>query len=169
MATAEKLLHQAQYAFQSISFGESRENKRNVSRAKSLCKKIIRKFPATMEAGEAHSILRRLGEEAYTSVHAKPAASSGLGDSTTASGDLETLDWNGLFALLFDTPRIVLGIIVFAGLILFGIFGPFIFAPLILFVLLTGPFRRSLKQEQRDQLNAFIVKVNEYIVKQRQG
>ena len=67
MASAEKLLHEAQFAFQSISFGESRANNRNRSRAMSLCKKIIRKYPASMEAAEAHAVLRRLGEEAYSS------------------------------------------------------------------------------------------------------
>jgi hypothetical protein len=36
MANAEQLLNEAQYAFQSVSYGESRDNKRNASRAKSL-------------------------------------------------------------------------------------------------------------------------------------
>ena len=67
MASAEQLLNEAQYAFQSISSGESPDNRRNASRAKSLCKKIIRKFATTSEAAEAHAILRRLGEEVYSS------------------------------------------------------------------------------------------------------
>ena len=71
MASAEKLLHEAQFAFQSISFGETPENKRNASRAKSLSLKIIRKHPNSMEASEAHAILRRLGEEAYSSKMSK--------------------------------------------------------------------------------------------------
>jgi len=42
MASVEQLLNEAQYAFQRVSFGESRDNERNASRASSLCKKIIR-------------------------------------------------------------------------------------------------------------------------------
>jgi hypothetical protein len=67
-------------------------------------------------------------------------------------------------------PKIVLAALVLAGFFLFGLFGPFIFVPLILFVLFTGPFRQTLKQEQREQLNTLIVKVNEYIAERhRQG
>ena len=86
----------------------------------------------------------------------------------TATGDsTETLNWSGLLELLFTMPKIVLASLVFAGFLLFGLFGPFIFVPLILFVLFTGPFRQTMKQEQRDQMNAFIVKVNDYIVERR--
>ena len=182
MAGAEKLLHEAQFAFQSISFGESPANKRNASRAKSLSLKIIRKYPASMEASEAHAILRRLGEEAYTSkmaiqhqhqpqsVHhsktqtlSRSSSSADMRIPTATGGSMETLNWSGLLELLFAMPKIVLAALVLAGFFLFGLFGPFIFVPLILFVLFTGPFRQNLKQEQREQMNAFIVKVNEYI------
>ena len=67
MASAEQLLHEAQYAFSCITYGESRQNRRNASRASSLCKKIIRKYPGTMEASEADAILKRMGERGYTS------------------------------------------------------------------------------------------------------
>ena len=186
MASAEKLLHEAQFAFQSISFGESPANKRNASRAKSLSLKIIRKYPTSMEASEAHALLRRLGEEAYSSkmakqhqhqpqsVHhsrtqtfSKPAGSTDLRIPTATGDSTETLNWSGLLELLFTMPKIVLASLVFAGFLLFGLFGPFIFVPLILFVLFTGPFRQTMKQEQRDQMNAFIVKVNDYIVERR--
>ena len=109
MASAEHLLHEAQYAFQSISFGESRENARNRSRAKSLSNKIIRKFPASMEVAEAHAILRRLGEEAYASklklqhqhvsrsTHHRPPPSTPEPQSIfTGSAEIETLNWTGL-------------------------------------------------------------------------
>jgi uncharacterized membrane protein YedE/YeeE len=76
---------------------------------------------------------------------------------------MESLDWSGLLALLFALPKIIIGLLVLVGFFLFGVFGPIIFAPLILFVLFTGPFRQTLKQEQREQLNTLIVKVNEYI------
>jgi hypothetical protein len=188
MASAEKLLHEAQFAFQSISFGESPENKRNASRAKSLCLKIIRKHPTSMEASEAHAILRRLGEEAYSSKmgtqhqhqpqsvhHSKPrplsrsVASTDMQNPTAVGRGTETLNWSGLLELLFAMPKIVLAALVLAGFLLFGVLGGFIFLPLILFVLFTGPFRQTLKQEQRDQVNALIVKVNEYIAERRGG
>ena len=55
MATAEKLLHDAYFAFNSISYGETPGNKRNKRRATSLCRKILRRFPGTTEAAEAHA------------------------------------------------------------------------------------------------------------------
>ena len=66
MADAEKLLHEAQYAFASITFGESLGNTRNRARARKLSMKILKQFPDTMYAQEAHAILMRLGDEAFT-------------------------------------------------------------------------------------------------------
>ncbi len=190
MASAEKLLHKAQYAFQCISFGESRENARNRSRAASLSRKIIRKYPDSMEAGEALALLRRLGEEAYRSEMptrhrhitqaehhgsrlARPeAADYALRTPVSQSMDTgeqatETLDWGGLVALVFALPKVILGLIAFGGLFLFGLFGPFLFVPLVLFVLLTGPFRQMMKPKQRREMNAFIVRANDYIGQRR--
>ena len=178
MASAEKLLHEAQFAFQSISFGESRANDRNRSRASSLCRKIIRRHPATMEAAEAHAILRRLGEEAYASkmqaqhVHTsqrehhqtpEPGPQMRLGEDVGT----EAFNWAGLMSLLFMLPKLVLGIGAFAAFLLFGIFGWFIFLPLVAFVLLTGPFRQMLKPEQRREMNTFVAKANAFIEEQR--
>lgn len=179
MANAEKLLHEAQFAFQSISFGETRANDRNRSRASSLCRKIIRKYPASMEAGEAHAILRRLGEEAYISkmqvqhVHTsprehhqapRPEPDVRLGEDVK----MEAFNWAGLMSLLFMVPKLVFGIGVFAAFLLFGLFGWFIFLPLVAFVLLTGPFRQMLKPEQRREMNTFVAKANAFIEEQRQ-
>lgn len=186
MATAEQLLHQAQYAFQCISFGESRENKRNASRAKSLCMKIIRKHPGSMEAGEAHAVLRRLGEEAYSSKlniqhrhisqaeHHRPEVRTPVPQPKNpfvgvSGGQAETLDWSGLLSLLFMAPKYVLGLIAFAGFFLFGVLGPFLFIPLVAFVLFTGPFRQILKPQQRREMNAFIARANDYVEQQRRG
>jgi hypothetical protein len=153
-----------------------------------LSLKIIRKYPASMEASEAHALLRRLGEEAYSSKmgtqhqhqpqsvhHSKPrplsrsVASTDMQNPTAVGRGTETLNWSGLLELLFAMPKIVLAALVLAGFLLFGVLGGFIFLPLILFVLFTGPFRQTLKQEQRDQVNALIVKVNEYIAERRGG
>jgi cation transport ATPase len=179
VASAEKLLREAQFAFQSISFGESRANDRNTSRASSLCRKIIRKYPGSMEAGEAHAILRRLGEEAYASkmqvqhVHTSPREhhqASRPDPEIRLSDDVEVeaFNWAGLMSLLFMIPKLVIGIGAFAGFILFGIFGWFIFLPLVAFVLLTGPFRQMLKPEQRKEMNTLVAKANAFIEEQRQ-
>lgn len=190
MANAEQLLHEAQYAFQSISFGQSRDNARNRSRAKSLCRKIIRKYPSTMEASEAHAILRRLGEEAYSSAMKTQHVHTSQADHhkalvpqplmtdepvpqprfrSTESVGAEAFDWGGLVSWLLMLPKLAIGLVVFAGIVLFDIFGPFIFFPLLVLVLLTGPFRQILKPEQRKEMNEFIVRVNAYIEEQRRS
>ena len=181
MATAEQLLNEAQYAFANISFGESLANTRHAARAKSLSRKIIRKFPATMEAQEARAILRRLGEEAYTSEmpirhrhvtqtehHEKwqPVAAPRSARVGQQVGRGDTLDWSGLIGLLFGLPRIILFAVVAAGFVLFSLFGWLIVVPLVGLVLFTGPFRSLLGPAQRDQLNDFVVRVNELIEQQ---
>ena len=184
MANAEQLLHEAQYAFQSISFGESPDNKRNASRARSLCMKIIRKYPASMEAGEAHAVLRRLGDEAYTSKmssqhrhitqaeHHRPEVRTPVPQpQNTFVGESErqfgTLNWGGLLSLIFMAPKYVIGLVAIAGFFLFGLLGPFLFVPLIAFVFLTGPFRKAMKPVQRREKNVLVERINAYIEKQR--
>lgn len=182
MASAEHLLHEAQYAFQSVSFGESRANTRNRSRAKSLCKKIIRKYPTSMEADEAHAILRRLGEEAYSSKmklrhmhvpqsehHRVPVLASAPEERLAENAEVEPFNWGELISLIFMLPKYAIGIIGVAGLLLFGIFGPFLFLPLIALVFLTGPFRQMLKPEQRREMNAFVARANAFIEEKRQS
>ncbi len=190
MANAEKLLHEAQFAFQSISFGETPDNRRNASRATSLCKKIIRKYPASMEASEAHAILRRLGEEAYSSNmswrhrhvsqathHQAPSTTRVPARTPTPKQQrtfivhdgIEALDWGALLKLIFTIPKVLLGAIMFAGLFLFGLFGPFLFVPLIAFVLFAGPFRQMLKQDQRNNLNALVQRINAIVAERLQG
>jgi hypothetical protein len=182
MATAEQMLNEAQYAFANISFGESLSNTRHAAQAKSLARKIIRKFPATMEASEARAILRRLGEEAYTSEmpirhrHVKqaehhdswkPPAASRTPRVGQVAGRGDTLDWGGLIGLVFGLPRVILFVVLAAGFVLFSLFGWLIVLPLVALVLFTGPFRSLLQPAQRDQLNNFIVRVNALIDEQR--
>jgi hypothetical protein len=186
MANAEKLLNQAQYAFQSINYGESRDNRRNASRATSLCKKIIRKFPTSSEAAEAHAILKRLGDEAYTSKmsiahrHMDPVTHHTAPTTTpmptpmpqgNPSYDVETapLDWRGLLSVVNTMPKMVVGVIIFVGVILFGFIGAFLFLPLIAFVLLTGPFRQVLNPKQCRDMNMFVTRANAYIEERRKS
>jgi hypothetical protein len=182
MATAEQMLNEAQYAFANITFGESFANARHAARAKSLARKIIRKFPATMEASEARAILRRLGEEAYTSEIAvrhrhvtqaehhtgwKPLAVTRKQRMGQQGGRGDTLDWGGLVGLLFGLPKAILFAVIVAGSVLFSLFGWLIVVPLVALVLFTGPFRSLLRPTQRDQLNDFVVRVNALIEEQR--
>lgn len=179
MASAEQLLNEAQYAFQSITAGESRENRRNVARAKSLCKKIFRKHPGTSEAIVAHGIMMRLGESPFPSNievvhqhkdHADAHALTAPSTSYTPNAfdeDQVQLDWQGLLAVILSTSRIVLGVIGFVGLFLFSIFGIFLFVPLLGVLLLTVPARQLLQPKERQQVNKFIVRANAWIEAQR--
>lgn len=182
MASAEQLLNEAQYAFANISFGESLANMRHAARARSLSRKIIRKFPATMEASEAHAILRRLGEEAYTSrmrIRHRHVSRSQHHDAPQPLPELrvpkagrqaaqgDTLDWAGLLGLLFGLPKTILFVAVAAGFVLFSIFGWLLMLPLLALVLFTGPFRSLLQPAQRNQLNDFIARVNALIDERR--
>ena len=60
MASAEKLLLEAEFAFRNISPG-STDEKKFTARAKRYASTLVRKYPASSEAQQAHSILRHLG------------------------------------------------------------------------------------------------------------
>ena len=182
MASAEHLLNEAQYAFASISFGESRDNKRNRSRAESLCRKIIRQYPTTMEAGEAHAILRRLGEEAYTSKmrvrhrhstqaqhHARPQTQSSRETRTFVTQhvpDDVSFNWGGLIGAIFQAPKFVIGFLAVGAIFLWEIVGPVILMPLALAIVMLGPGRSLLGRQQRDRVNSFIMAANAWIDEQ---
>jgi hypothetical protein len=60
VANADELIREAQYAFRNISHGSTDERK-YTARAKKYAKRVIRKYPASIEASQARSILRQLG------------------------------------------------------------------------------------------------------------
>ena len=174
MASAEQLLNEAQYAFQSINSGESRDNRRNASRASSLCRKIIRKYPTSTEAASAHAILRRLGDEAYVSnlssrhrhsaEHTAHEVPSPASQPSFIQGDESVvLDWRGLLNLIFNTPKSSLAVIGSVAFVLFAFVGPFFLFPLVALVLFTGPFKQLLKSKQRQKVNELIARTNAYI------
>lgn len=182
MASAEHLLNEAQYAFLSISSGQSPDNKRNASRATSLCKKIIRKFPTSSYTAEAHAILRRLGEEAYSSHiaiehrhiapsehHTAPTPKPKPQARPTRHDETVPFDWAGLMAVILVTSKTVLAVIAFFVIFLFGIFGPFMLLMFIGLMFLTGPFRQTMKPRQRQQMNEFVVRANAYIEERRRS
>ena len=71
--------------------------------------------------------------------------------------------------MISTIPKIVFGVIILVGFFLFALFGPFLFVPLIAFVLFTGPFRQMLKQEQRNNLNALVQRINAFVAERLQG
>lgn len=183
MATAEQMLNEAQYAFANITFGESFANARHAARAKSLSRKIIRRFPTTMEAQEAHAILRRLGEEAYASgmsarhrhvmgsEHQKAYPATAVYRSADAGQQArqgDTLDWSGIIGLLLGLPKAILFAVIAVGFVLFSLFGWFVAVPLVGLILFTGPFRSLLQPAQRNQLNDLVANINSFIDKQRE-
>jgi len=188
VASAEQLLHEAQFAFQNISFGESRDNRRNTSRAISLAKKIIRKYPVSMEAGEAHAILRRLGDESYSLVlgkkHKHPLADSPAGHvslpktqhshqfsqsrsklshRTAPHEPDDGLDLGQLLLKLISLPRFIQVALVAGGFFLFSIMGPFLLLPLAVIVIFATPLRKFAPVEMRREVAAFVRSVNEWI------
>ena len=176
MATADELLREAQYAFQCISFGESSGNARNRRKATSLSRKIIRKYPGTMEASEAYALLRRLGEESYTSNLAathrhvseptkreSQAVVEARTFVTDSDSEHETLNWMGLATWFFSLPRFILAIVLVGGFFLFGIFGPFLFVPLVALLLFTGPLRSTLSREKQQKMDENIRWINAVI------
>lgn len=181
MASAEHLLNEAHYAFASISYGESLANKRNAARAKSLCRKIMQRYPATMEASEARAILRRLGEESYVSTlpdrhqHMTQAShhlgneEPGASRTVTVADGRPAFDWSGLIAVILMTPKLVLGILGALAFALFALFGPIVFVALAVLLVLTGPFRSLLAPVQRKQVDEFIVRANEFIAERRRS
>lgn len=181
MASAERLLNEAHYAFANISYGESLSNKRHAARAKALCRKILRRYPSSMEASEARAILRRMGEESYVSTlpvqhrHVTNAAQHIDGKKRTTTPTVSgstgspALDWSGLIAVILMTPKIVLGILGAVAFALFALFGPIVLVALVVLVMLTGPFRSILAPSQREQLDEFIVRANEFIEERRRS
>lgn len=181
MASAERLLNEAHYAFASITYGESLANTRHAARAKSLCQKILRRYPESMEAREALAILRRLGEESYVSTlpdqhRHMTRASHHLGKeqgvapvpAANAAGS-PAFDWSGLLAVILMTPKIVLGILGAVGVALFAFLGPIVLVALVALVVLTGPFRSMLAPAQRKQVDELIVRANEFITERRRS
>lgn len=71
MASADELLRDAQYAVHSITYDDSRENRSHIARARSLARKIISKYPTSIEAAQARSMLDRLDGKAQQPTFSK--------------------------------------------------------------------------------------------------
>lgn len=172
MASAEQYLNEAQYAFTSINSGESRDNRRNAARAKSLCKKIIRKYPTSTEAATAQAILTRMGDTAFVpklaAAHSHSDVHVSMEKPTIGEGE-ETVafNWSGLLSLALNTAMPTLLALGVVCIVLFSIFGPLLLLPLFGVVFFAGPFRQQMKPAQRQKLNEAIARANAYIEKKR--
>ena len=92
-----------------------------------------------------------------------------VGSRAAQTGHTTEVDWSGMIAVLLATPKVVLvvlGAVVFA---LFALLGPFIFLALVALVVFTGPFRSMLGAPQRQQVEDFIVRANEFIAERRRS
>lgn len=158
MANAEKLLNEAHYAFNRINSGESPDNRRNASRARSLCMKIIRRYPASAEASSAKAILRRLGDATYEASLASPPEST-----QKKNADTESLNWQGLLTLLLKGPKWPLIAAGAATFFLFTIFGPLFLIFLVAIVFFIGPLKKQLTPERRRDLNEMIARANAHV------
>ena len=154
MASADELIREAQYAFRNISHGSTDEKKYRAM-AEKYAKRVIRKYPASMEATQARSILSRL--DVQTVAQPQPVVSpdaaaefekshsSGSGhtrnlSSTPAASDSrfgqssDAEDWRGLirrFLVLPHNKKKMLGIIIFVAIVFPG--GIFVVSGLIIF------------------------------------
>ena len=158
MASAEELIREAQYAFRNISHG-STDDKKYRARARKYAKRVIRKYPTSMEASQARSILGRLN--VGTLVQPQPAVAS----PTSAAADFERShaadsghtknlsrtpaaldtalqksgiaeDWRDLVRRLMNLPpgtKKTIGIVVFLAIVFTFPFGIFVLFGLIIF------------------------------------
>jgi hypothetical protein len=59
VASADELIREAQYAFRNISYGSTDERKYR-ARAEKYARRVIRKYPASIEASQARQILAQM-------------------------------------------------------------------------------------------------------------
>ena len=185
MADAEKLLNEAQYAFQNIGYDSDGANRRQAARAKSLAQKVMRKYPGSSEANIAHSILLRLGDDSYSPgsknqhVHStspetqhshtveRTPVSNSMQSHRPKSEEGEELQWAALVEKIFQLPKWTLGVIFVFGTFLFGIFGPFILLPIIIFVVMGSPLKNMFPQKSRQESDQFVRKINTWLLEEK--
>lgn len=182
--SAEELLREAQYAFQCISFGDTRDNRKNASRATRYAKKIIRKYPTSSEARQANDLLIRLGNEHYaqqfrqqhrthspsetlhdhSDLKRRPSVVVSLEDYSSEPIAWSTL-WNGVLGL--KANFLVMGAtIVFFFVLIFGFFLPIVaFA----FFALMRPLSKQNSPEARTARNRLMQLANAWLQKNQRS
>ena len=156
MASADELIREAQYAFRNISHGSTDEKKYR-AKATKYANQVIRKYPTSIEASQARSILNQMNipvvalsippvptnaaadfEKSHsqssghtTSLSRTPAS---LEAALQQSGVAE--DWRDLIRRLMNLPpgkKKTIGIVVLLAVVFSFPFGIFIFAGLVIF------------------------------------
>jgi hypothetical protein len=180
MADAGELIRDAQYAFNSITHGESRGNRKNTSRAKTLARKIIRKFPSSIEAGQAQQILDRLDPDSLTHLiqkapehqfeqkdrheqvepHHRPIDSSRSPDGKARAGDR---DWKKLLLRLTQIQSSSRNSILIALFLLVTLLPYGALAILAIIVFWTGPFEQFHPRGTQENLDKLYTKLSAWV------
>jgi len=173
VASADELIREAQYAFRNISHGSTDERKYR-ARAKKYAKQVIRKYPVSIEAVQARTILSQLNVE--VAVQSQPAVSpppsaaadfekshsQSSGHTTNLSRTPASLeaalqqsgvakDWRDLIQRFMDLPsgkKKTIGIVIFFAIVFSFPFGIFIVSGLVIFYAL----QPALLKKHLDQL-----------------
>jgi len=156
VASADELIREAQYAFRNISHGSTKKKKYS-ARAEKYARRVIRKYPASIEASQARAILDqlnvRIDVRSPAGVSPQQSAAADFESShSTASGHTGNVtgtpptpgsrfrqanddqDWRGLFRRFVELPgnkKKMLGII--AAVAIFFPGGIFAVSGLIIF------------------------------------
>jgi hypothetical protein len=177
MADAGELIRDALYAFYNISHSDSPDNRRNTARAKSISRKIIRKFPGSIEADQAQQILERLDPAAAThSLQKQPQHRLDQADRheqvdqhfrATAKQRPANRDWKKLLQAVTLLNAFERNLLLAGGLLLV-IMLPFLaFAIIGASIFLAGPFKKYRPQESEDLLDKFFSQLDAWIIKRR--
>lgn len=180
MADAGELMRDAQYAFHNITHGESRGNRKNTSRAKTLARKIIRKFPSSIEAGQAQQILDRLDPDSAThsiqkvpehqfdqkdrheqvEPHHRPLDSSRSPAGAARAGDR---DWKKLLLRLTQIQSSSRNSILIALFLLVTLLPYGALAILAIIVFWTGPFKQFHPRGTQENLDKLYTKLSAWV------
>lgn len=179
MADAGELLRDAQYAFYNITHGESPDNRKNKARAKSLARKIIRKFPTSAEADQAHQILEkmdpntstqsmlRLSEHPFDPLdqHDRPHQTDDGRTPARESADPVNRDWKKLLLELTHIRSFERNVLLVAAFLLVTLlpFGALIIAAMLIFLL--GPFDKYHPEGTQETLDRLYVQLDSWVSK----
>lgn len=179
MADAGELLRSAQYAFHNITHGESPDNRKNKAHAKSLAQRIIRKFPTSIEAGQAHEILEKLdpataarsmlrpSEHPFNPIdqHDRPHQPDDRRAPARESADPVHRDWKKLLLELTQIRPFERNLLLVAAFLLVTLlpFGALIIAAMLIFLL--GPFDKYHPEGTQETLDRLYVQLDSWVGK----
>ena len=180
MANAGELLREAQYAYQNVSHGDSPDNRKKTARAKSVARKIIRKFPTSSEADQARQILERLDPKSMVQSkkhetehlfeqrdqHEQVDPHHGSTEGNTGKTERSTTrDWKKLLLRLTQIHSTSRNIIL-AALFLLVVYIPFAgFFIVAAIIFLLGPFGKHHPQGTKEGLDKLYVQLDDWISK----